>query len=141
MSETFLVLHRRRSGWAMTEHETLEEAAREREKVLGVNPDAFIARRVTTRTVEVDPRTVDAIGGRELQEAIRDWMIEHPGTHHYMDIYEGLIAAGITVAGKDQKATLLTALSRTKGVQSVGPRTGKYKMLPLAGSTTVKEPA
>jgi hypothetical protein len=49
-------------------------------------------------------------------------------TVHYREWYELLVADGHKVAGKDPVATFLTQLSRAPEVESVGRRTGMYRL-------------
>jgi hypothetical protein len=50
-------------------------------------------------------------------------------TVHYRESYDLLVADGHRIAGKDPVATILTQLSRAPGVEPVGRRTGRYRLV------------
>ena len=50
-------------------------------------------------------------------------------TVHYREWYGLLVADGHRIAGKDPVATFLTQVSRAPEVESVGRRTGMYRLL------------
>lgn len=66
---------------------------------------------------------------RAAEQALRDSV---EGEMHYRDVHQALRDSGQRIGGKDSVATLLTALSRSPHVKTVGNRTGIYR---------IKEPA
>ena len=50
-------------------------------------------------------------------------------TVHYREWYDLLVADGHRIAGKDPVATFLTQVSRAPEVESVGRRTGMYRLV------------
>ena len=47
---------------------------------------------------------------------------------HYRVWFEALVESGYRVSGRDPLATFLTQITRIKNVQSVGRRSGLYRL-------------
>lgn len=69
------------------------------------------------------------IRGKVLTEAIEGFMREH-GTEpiHYGAILSALEQRGTRISGVDPGATLLTCLSRSEIIESMGNRSGMYRL-------------
>lgn len=81
----------------------------------------------------VDPDTAPsgtAYGGKALSTVARA-VLEQSGKQqpiHYSDLRDLIHLAGYTIAGVDPQATLLAALGRSKEWESIGGRTGLWKI-------------
>jgi hypothetical protein len=74
----------------------------------------------------------EELRGQRLRQVAVQVLKRHRGkaaTVHYREWYELLVADGHRVAGKDPIATFLTQLSRAPEVESVGRRTGMYRLV------------
>lgn len=83
--------------------------------------------------------TLDQLGGALRGQRLREVAVqvlrnhESPGAEvHYRDWYALLSAEGISVSGKDPLATFLSQVSRADGVEAVGRRSGRYRLLQVA---------
>lgn len=71
------------------------------------------------------------LGGRRLQEIAVEVLSREmePGQAvHYKDWYALLCAAGYRVRGKNPLASFLAQVSRAEQVESVGARSGRYRL-------------
>ena len=90
------------------------------DEILGLAPQMSMS--------EVD----GALRGQRLRQVAIQVLKRQRGegaTVHYREWYELLVANGHRVAGKDPVATFLTQLSRAAEVESVGRRTGMYRLV------------
>lgn len=70
-------------------------------------------------------------GGKRLQEIAVEVLSREirPGQAiHYRDWYALLCAAGYRARGKDPLASFLAQINRAEGVESLGGRTGRYRL-------------
>jgi hypothetical protein len=104
---------------AAAEEAALLVAARVREieELLGLAPQLSLA------SEEGELR------GARLREVALYVLQEQVGTEpvHYRRWFE-LVSASYRIAGKDPRATFLSAISRIAGIQKVGQRTGMYRL-------------
>lgn len=71
------------------------------------------------------------LGGRRLLEvaiSVLEREIEPGQTVHYRDWYALLCAAGFRARGQDPLANFLAQISRSTDIESVGQRTGRYRL-------------
>jgi hypothetical protein len=74
---------------------------------------------------------VAPLHGARLAEIIRDVGLTVAGDRwpiHYRDWFALVERSGYRVGGRDPLATFLTALTRAEGVESVGARSGLYRL-------------
>jgi hypothetical protein len=75
--------------------------------------------------------TDETLRGQRLREVAIQVLKHHKGvaaTVHYRDWYELVVFDGHRVAGKDPVATFLTQVSRAPEIESVGRRSGLYRL-------------
>lgn len=84
----------------------------------------------------VDPDSApggSAYGGKALAAVAERLLVESGKTTiHYRDLAELIRVAGYKVAGVNPDATLLTALHKSKAWESIGDRTGLWKIAEAA---------
>lgn len=96
-----------------------ERLLRELEDVLDLAPQ-----------LRVDLQT-DELRGQRLREVAIEILRNELGAGesiHYREWFRLVRAAGHRVAGKDPMATFLTQVSRSDAVESVGGRSGRYRL-------------
>lgn len=74
--------------------------------------------------------------GRRLEEVAIEVLTAERGADaevHYREWFELLRANGHLVAGKEPLNTFLTQIRRSPGVESIGRRTGRYRLLAETG--------
>lgn len=84
------------------------------------------------RIEELSPR----LRGQRLQEVALEVLQTNWGAHreiHYRAWYDLVVEQGHKVGGKDPVATFLAQIHRAPGVESVGRRTGRYKLATALG--------
>lgn len=75
-----------------------------------------------------------ALRGQRLREVAVEVLRRRCGPDaeiHYRDWYD-LVVQEVAIAGKDPRATFLAQISRADEVQSVGNRSGRYRLLAAA---------
>ena len=73
----------------------------------------------------------DVLRGQRLRDVAIQILKSHKGEStavHYKEWYELVVHQGHRVAGKDPVATFLTQVSRAPEVESVGRRSGLYRL-------------
>lgn len=73
----------------------------------------------------------ETLRGQRLREVAIQALKRHKGlaaTVHYRDWYDLVVSDGHCVAGKNPVATFLTQVSRAPEVESVGRRSGLYRL-------------
>lgn len=101
------------------EAESLAASIRAIEEVAGLSPQMAIS------------ELSEEIRGERLREVALDVLrrISSSGDSvHYRVWFEALLGSGYRVSGKDPLATFLTQVSRIERVQSVGRRSGLYRL-------------
>jgi hypothetical protein len=90
------------------------------DEILGIAPQMSIS--------QVD----EALRGQRLRQVAIQVLKCRRGesaTVHYREWYDLIVADGHRIAGKDPVATFLTQVSRAPEVESVGRRTGMYRLV------------
>jgi hypothetical protein len=93
--------------------------------------DSLLGKAAQLRLEELDPR----LRGQRLEEIAIQILLEDrgPGAEvHYREWFELLRARGLRVNGKDPLGTFLAQLNRSRAVERIGRRTGRYKLLEAA---------
>jgi len=96
-----------------------ERLLRELEDVLDLAPQ-----------LRVDLQT-DELRGQRLRDVAIEILRNEIGAGesiHYREWFRLIRAAGHRVAGKDPVATFLTQVSRSEAVESIGARSGRYRL-------------
>jgi hypothetical protein len=96
-----------------------EHALRELEGVLGLSAQ-----------LQIEQLDRD-LGGKRLREiavAVLEREIQPGQAVHYRDWYALLCAAGYRARGKDPLASFLAQISRAEQVESIGGRSGRYRL-------------
>lgn len=100
-----------------------EQLLRSLAEVLGVSAQATIA------------DLGGALRGQQLREVAEQILKKHhdPGdTVHYRDWFRLLQDEKLVIAGRDPLATFLAQITRSKAVEAVGRRTGRYRLRAVA---------
>jgi hypothetical protein len=84
------------------------------------------------RIEDLSPR----LRGQRLQEVAvqvlrSQWETDEP--IHYREWFDLVQGEGHRVGGKDPLATFLAQVNRAPGVESLGGRSGRYRLVPLSG--------
>jgi hypothetical protein len=92
---------------------------------------AVLGRSAQMRIEDLSPR----LRGRRLQEVAVEILHSHWGAGrdiHYREWYDLVQAEGYKVGGKDPLATFLAQVHRAPGVERLGSRSGRYRLLAAA---------
>lgn len=109
---------------ALAEH---SEAQAARDEQLLAELEAALGLADQLRLDDLDPR----LGGQRLEQIAVELLRQQRqfgDTIHYRDWFALIRKAGYEVTGKDPLATFLTQLRRSDSVESVGRRSGLYRL-------------
>jgi hypothetical protein len=104
----------------------LEERLAHDERMLG-EIDSVLGRAPQLRLEDADLR----LRGRRLEEVAIAVLTDErgPGVEvHYREWFELLRSSGHLVAGKNPLNTFLTQINRSRSIEKVGRRTGRYRL-------------
>lgn len=105
----------------------LEENAARDEHLLG-ELSALLGRDAQLRLEDLHPR----LRGQQLRDVAVAILHREVGPGqpiHYKEWYGLLEAAGHRVGGRDPRATFLAQVHRAAGVESIGQRTGRFRLV------------
>lgn len=108
-----------RAAEARDEAKTLSDRMRAIEEVAGLAPQLAIC------------NISEELRGERLREVAVDVLRQLAATGdpiHYRAWFQGLVESGFRVSGRDPLATFLTQITRIDQVESVGRRSGLYRL-------------